>query len=151
MDKQYGERSWRIWMDDQRKDHTDPKWTAKRDRPKQLQIHNLPTGHVKNTNGTNKGIDLFLANKPRIIPWGTEGCGKGSRALEEQLHIYQHILQVLSFLGIVLRSGRLAKIRRRSLYVSFSGTDSGLGISNIHFKPHNILLNQLTRQPSTLP
>ena len=27
---------------------------------------------VENTHGTNKGRDLFLANKPRIVPWGTE-------------------------------------------------------------------------------
>ena len=41
-------------------------------RPKQLQTHNLPTDDVENINSTNKGRDLLLANKPRIVPWGTK-------------------------------------------------------------------------------
>ena len=40
--------------------------------PKQLQTHNLPTDDVENINSTNKGRDLLLANKLRIVPWGTE-------------------------------------------------------------------------------
>ena len=55
-------------MDDHRKDHTDPK----RKRPKELQTTNVPTYDVENTDGTNKGRDLFLVNKPQILPWGTE-------------------------------------------------------------------------------
>ena len=39
---------------------------------KQLQTHNLPTNDVENINSTNKGKDLLLANKPRIVPWLTE-------------------------------------------------------------------------------
>ena len=42
-------------MDDQKKDPTDPKRTPKRNRPQQLQTHNVRTDGVKNTNGTNLG------------------------------------------------------------------------------------------------
>ena len=59
-------------MDDQMKDHIDPEGPKLRNRPKQLQTHNLPTDDVKNVISTNKGRDLLLANKPRIVPWGTE-------------------------------------------------------------------------------
>ena len=40
-------------MDDKRKEHPDSKRLPKRNHPEQLQIHNLPTDHVENTNGTN--------------------------------------------------------------------------------------------------
>ena len=40
-------------MDDRRKDHSDPKRPPKRNRPHQLQIHNVPTEDVENTNATN--------------------------------------------------------------------------------------------------
>ena len=39
---------------------------------KQLQTNNVPTDEVESTNGTNKGGDLLLANKPQTAPWGTE-------------------------------------------------------------------------------
>ena len=32
----------------------------------------MPTDDVENTNSRNKGRDLFLANKPRIVSWRTE-------------------------------------------------------------------------------
>ena len=35
---------------------------------KQLQAHNMPTDYVENTNFTNKGRNLRLANKSRIVP-----------------------------------------------------------------------------------
>ena len=54
-------------MDDQRKDNIDPKEPKQRNRPKQLQIHNLPTDDGKNINSTNKGRDLLLANKPWFV------------------------------------------------------------------------------------
>ena len=49
-------------MDDQRKDHPDPKRLPKRSHSQQLQIHNLPTDDVENTNGTNQREDLLFAN-----------------------------------------------------------------------------------------
>ena len=55
-------------MDDQRKDHIDTKEPKQRNRPKQLQTHNLPTNDVENIYSTNKGRDVLLANKPRFVP-----------------------------------------------------------------------------------
>ena len=65
-------RSTSTWGDDQRKDHIDPKGPKQRNYSKQLQNHNSPTDDVENINSTNKGRDLLLANKPRIVLWGTE-------------------------------------------------------------------------------
>ena len=59
-------------MDNQRKDHIDPKGPKQRNCPKQLQTHNLPTNDVENINNTNKERDLQLANKPQIVLWGIE-------------------------------------------------------------------------------
>ena len=59
-------------VDDQRKDDIDTKGPKQRNRPKQLQTHNLLTNDVENINSTNKGRDLPLANKPQIVPWRTE-------------------------------------------------------------------------------
>ena len=53
------------WLDEQRKNYINPK-------AKQLQTNNLPTNDEENTNTTNKGKDLLLANKPRIVPWRKE-------------------------------------------------------------------------------
>ena len=47
-------------MDDQRKDHINPKEPKQKKRPEQLQTHNLPIDDVENINSTN----LQLANKP---------------------------------------------------------------------------------------
>ena len=55
-------------MDDQRRDHIDPEGTTLGNRPKQPQTHNLPTDDVENINSPNKGRDLLLANKQRIVP-----------------------------------------------------------------------------------
>ena len=65
-------RSTRTRMDDQKRDHLDPKGPKQRNSPKQLQTHNLLADDVKNINSTNKGRDLLLPNKPRIVPWGAE-------------------------------------------------------------------------------
>ena len=59
-------------MDDQRKDHIDPKGPEQRNRPGQLQTNNLPTDHVENINSTNKERDLLLVKKPWIVPRETE-------------------------------------------------------------------------------
>ena len=59
-------------MDDQRKDHIDPKGPKQRNRSKRLQTHNLLTDDVENINSTNKEKNLLLANKPRIVPRGEE-------------------------------------------------------------------------------
>ena len=59
-------------MDDQRKDHIDPKGAKQRNHHKQLQTHNLPTEDVENINSINKGRDLLFANEARIVPRGAE-------------------------------------------------------------------------------
>ena len=41
---------------------------CKRTAPKTLQINNVLTYDVENTNGSNKGRDLFLTNKLQIVP-----------------------------------------------------------------------------------
>ena len=60
------------WMVDQRKDYINPKGPKQRNCSKQLQTHNLPTKDGENTNSSNKGKDLLLANKPQIVPRRTE-------------------------------------------------------------------------------
>ena len=66
--EQISARSTRTRMDDQRKDYVDPEETPQEDCPKQLQTHNLPTNYVENFNSKNKGRDLLLVNKLRIVP-----------------------------------------------------------------------------------
>ena len=55
-------------MEDQRKDCIDPKGPSTKNRLEQLQTYNVPTYDAENTNGTIKERDLFLANKPSIVP-----------------------------------------------------------------------------------
>ena len=59
-------------MDNQRKDHIDPKGPLQENRLKQLQTHNLPANDLENINSTNKGRDLLLAKKQWIVPLATE-------------------------------------------------------------------------------
>ena len=47
-------KSTRTRMDDQRKNHIDPKEPKQRNHTKQLETHNLPADDVKNINSTNK-------------------------------------------------------------------------------------------------
>ena len=58
--------------EDQKKANIDPEEPKQRNRHKQLQNYNLPTDDVENINNTNKGRDLRHANKPPIVPRGTE-------------------------------------------------------------------------------
>ena len=78
-------------MDNQRKGHIGPKRPKQRNRPKQLQTHNLPSNDVENTNSTNKGRDLLLAN--RLFPEEQKGWRKGCRGTAELLSIDQHSLE----------------------------------------------------------
>ena len=48
------------------------KHPPQRNRPKQQQIHNVPTHDMESTNCENKEIDLRLANKSQIVLQGTE-------------------------------------------------------------------------------
>ena len=85
-------RSTRNRMEDQRKDHIDPEGSLQRNHPKQLQTHNMTTDEVENVNSTNKGWDLQLVNKSRIVQRGTERMPQRSRGTRELLYIDQHIL-----------------------------------------------------------
>ena len=54
-------------MDDQRKDYIDPKRPPKKNFPQELQILNVPTDDVENTNGTNQEGNFLFANKSRNV------------------------------------------------------------------------------------
>ena len=69
-------RSINTWLDDQRKDHIDPKGPKQWNRSRKLQTHDSPTDDVENISSTNKGRGLQLANKPRTVPWGRERTSK---------------------------------------------------------------------------
>ena len=59
-------------MDNQRKEHINSKRSTQNNHFKQPQTHNSSTYDVENNNGTNKGRDLLLTDKPWIVPWGIE-------------------------------------------------------------------------------
>ena len=80
-------KSTRARMDNQRKNHIDPKGPKQRNRSKQLQTHNLPTDDVENINSTNKGKICR-----GLFPDEQKGCCKGTRGTAELLYIDQHIL-----------------------------------------------------------
>ena len=89
--EQMSTRSTRTRMDDQRKDHIDPKGTKQRNHPKQLKTHNLPTEDVENINSTREEIYNSLTSRV-LFPEEQKGCRKGSRGTTELLYIDQHIL-----------------------------------------------------------
>ena len=64
--------STRTRVDDQRKDHIDSEGPLQGNSPKQLQTQNLRNDDVENINNTNKGRDLLLTYKLRIVLRGTE-------------------------------------------------------------------------------
>ena len=76
-------------MKDQKKVYIDTKGPKQRNRPKQIQTHNLPTNDVENINSTNKGRVLLLANKSRFVPWRTERMLQRIQSTAELLYIDQ--------------------------------------------------------------
>ena len=50
-------------MDDKREDHPDPESPLKRNCSLQLHTHNVSTGDVGNSNGTNSRGNLQFTNK----------------------------------------------------------------------------------------
>ena len=76
----------------QRMDDINPKGPKQRNNPKQLQTHNLPTDGVENISSINKGKDLLLAKKPKIVHWRIERMLQRSRGIAELLYVDQHIL-----------------------------------------------------------
>ena len=80
-----------LWMT--KKDCINPKGSKQRNCPKQSLTNHLSTNDVENTNSTNKGKDLLLASKPRIVPWTNQkDDAKDPRGTAELLYIDQHIL-----------------------------------------------------------
>ena len=79
-------------MDDQSKDHDDPEELTQRNRPKQLQTHNLPTEDVESINRTNKRKDLLLAISRGLFPEELKEYRKWFIGTRELLYIEQHIL-----------------------------------------------------------
>ena len=75
-------------MDDQRKNHINPERPPQRSHSKQLQNHNVPTYHLENTNGTNKGGNLL----PGLFFEEQNGFRNETRGTGELLYIDQHIL-----------------------------------------------------------
>ena len=84
-------RSTSTRMDNQRKDHIDPKASKQRNYSKQLQTHNLPTDDVENINSTNWGRDLLLTTSRGLFTEEQKGWCKKFRGTEELLYIDQHI------------------------------------------------------------
>ena len=64
-------------MDDKKENHSNPKRMPKRNRPQQLQTHNMSTDDVEYTHCTLQGGDLQFANKQQTISRGTESMLQG--------------------------------------------------------------------------
>ena len=75
-----------------KKKYIDQEGPNHKERPKKLEIHNLPTDDVEHIESTNMGRDLLLDNKLRTVPWGTEKTHKEYRVTAEIFYIYQHII-----------------------------------------------------------
>ena len=80
-------------MDDQRKDHIDPKGLKQRNCPKQLQNHNLPTDDVENINSQIREEIYYSLKSCGLFPEEQKRCRKGSRVTGELLYIDQYILK----------------------------------------------------------
>ena len=80
-------------MDDQKKDHFNPKRSPQTNRPKQLQTHNVSIYDVENTCDTNKGRDVLQAKKTEDCFLKEQiGCRKESRGTGKLLYMDQYIL-----------------------------------------------------------
>ena len=71
------------WLDGQRKDYINPKESKQKNCSKQLQIDNLPTNDVENTNSTNKGNISYSLTSLGLFPDEQKGCRKASRGTAE--------------------------------------------------------------------
>ena len=82
--EQIPSKSIRTRIDDQRKDHIDPKGPKQKNHPKQLQTHNLPTDDVEKKLTAQISLRLFPKEQKRIPQW--------IQCHRELLCIDQHIL-----------------------------------------------------------
>ena len=79
-------------MDDQRKDHVDPKGPKQRNPSKQLLTHNLPTMMWKILTEQIREEIYYSLTSRGLFPEEQRGCCKGSRGTPEVLYIDQRIL-----------------------------------------------------------
>ena len=79
-------------MDDQKKDHIDPKGPKQRNRPKQLQTNKLPTDDVQNINRAIREEIYYSRTSRGLFPEEEKRCHKGSRGTAELLYIDENIL-----------------------------------------------------------
>ena len=79
-------------MDDQRKNHIDPKGLKQRNRLKQLQAHNLPTEMWKKLTAQIREEIYYSLTSRGLFPNEQKRCCKGTRGTAELLHIDSQIL-----------------------------------------------------------
>ena len=79
-------------MDTQMEDHFDQKRSPQRNRPKQLQTHNVPTDDVKPTTAQIKEEICYLLISRGIFTDEQKECCKRIRRTGKLLYIDQHIL-----------------------------------------------------------
>ena len=79
-------------VDNQRKGHIDTKGPKQRNRPKQLQTHNLPSNDVEILTAQIREEIYYSLTNDGLFPDEQKGCCKGSRSTAELLYIDQHIL-----------------------------------------------------------
>ena len=83
--------STRTRVDNQKNDHIDTKGFKQRNRPEQLQTHNLPTNDVE----AQIMEEIYYSLTSRgLFPDEQKGCCKGSRGTAKLIYIDQHILDV---------------------------------------------------------
>ena len=107
-----------------------PHWYKRpkqKNHPKQLQTHYLPTNDVENINSTNKGRNLLLANKLRIVPWRTERMLQRIQRHSRIIYIDQDILNE-------------SKTRRKNLAMAWIDNKKAYDMV-----PHSWIINNLKR------
>ena len=79
-------------MDDQKKDHIDPRGPKLGNQVQQLQTHNLPTDDVTILTVQIREEIYYSQTSWGLFSGEQKGCCKGSRRTAELLYIDQHIL-----------------------------------------------------------
>ena len=79
-------------MGNLRKDHPDPERTSQRNRPKQLQTHNVPTKDMEILTAQIREEIYYLSIRCRLFYEEEKGSHKRIRGTGEQLYTDQYIL-----------------------------------------------------------
>ena len=112
-------------MDDQRKNHIDPKGPKQRNRFKQLQTHNLPTDDVEILTAQIREEIYYSLTSRGLFPDEQKGCCKGTRGTAELLYVNQYILNDI-------------KTRRKNLAMAWIDYKKAFGVV-----PHSYIINCL--------